>query len=199
MNNSKYGYFFSIFNCIYFYAQRRWYLLLLFLLYSINGLGQYSITGKGAALNPHVMNSNGGSVIIHQMLLDWNLGDLASTFKVHQNPTILLTTGFLQNHYPTISLFKDLSGFGEQIKIGPNPFYNEIHIYCKQDGINIISIRILDSKGSMLKYIKGPFSGLAFEKHIELKKGKYPFYFVQISYSVANSFSLYKTYKLLQY
>lgn len=199
MNNSKYGYLISFLKCNSFYEKFRCLLILLVLLYSISGMGQYSITGEGAALNPHVINSNGNSFLIHEILLDWNLGDLANTFRTNKNPAIFLTTGFLQNQNPIISLFKDLNNFGQQIKMGPNPFYNEIHISCKQDGINIITIRILDSKGSLLTYINGPFSGLAFEKNIEIQKGKEPFYFVQISYNVSNSYVLYKTFKLIQF
>lgn len=162
-------------------------------------LGQYSVIGNGTALSPHVINSNGGTVLISQMWVDWNVGDLAATYKTVQHPVLFLTTGFLQSDPDVLLLFKDFSSFGEQIKIGPNPFYSGIHIYCKQVGITILSIRIMDSKGNLNQYIKGPFSGLAFEKQIEIQKGKDPFYFVQIGYTISNSVSLNKTFKLIQY
>ena len=173
--------------------------LLLILMYPISGLGQYSITNTRAPLDPNVINSNGGSAIIHQIVFDWNVGDVAATYNIPKPHEMLLTTGFLQSEPDVSLLFKALYNFGQQIKIGPNPFYNEIHISCKQYGMSIISIRVLDSKGSMVKYIKGPFSGLAFEKHIEIQKGKDPCYFVQICYNISNSYSIYKTFKLIQY
>ena len=163
MNNSKYGYFFCLCTSKYVYTVHTLLLLLFILIYSNKVLGQYSVIGNGTALSPHVINSNGGTVLISQMWVDWNVGDLAATYKTVQHPVLFLTTGFLQSDPDVLLLFKDFSSLGEQIKIGPNPFYSGIHIYCKQVGITILSIRIMDSKGNLLctnwlYYIKQRFT-----------------------------------------
>ena len=199
MKISRKGYFFAQLNALLFYI--RYYVTLLFfgILYSIKGIGQYAVTGRPASLDPIVLNSNGGNVLLNSILLEWNVGELAQTYSIQSRPFFFLTTGYLQNGYDITLLFSKLSKFGEQIKIGPNPFHQLIHIYCAQEGLNINSIHIIDSKGVHIKSLAGPFSGLNFDKTIAIEKHSDPLYFIQINYTVANAISLTTIYKLIQY
>jgi hypothetical protein len=133
------------------------------------------------------------------MSIDWGLGEMASAFTVLQNPSILLSTGYLQSNYDIVSLFNQLDSFGLQIKVGPNPFYNTLRIYCAQDGLDIMAIKVFDSHGVIIKNISGPFSGLQFDQTIQIQKLSTPICLIHIQYKIANLYSRQRIYKLIQY
>ena len=191
MSISMYGYFYhrSIKCCI----------VILACLYCIKGLSQYSAPVSFQQIDPYTINSIGGSIYTNQMSVDWGLGEMASTFKIDHTPSILLSTGYLQSSYDIVSLFNQLDSFGLQIKVGPNPFYNTLRIYCALDGLDIMAIQIFDSHGVVIKNIRGPFSGLQFEQTIQIQKLSTPICLVYIQYKIANLYSRQRIYKLIQY
>lgn len=168
-------------------------------LYCIKGLSQYSALVNFQQIDPHTINSIGGTIYSNQMRIDWGLGEMASTFKINHTPSILLSTGYLQSSYDIVSLFNQLDSFGLHIKVGPNPFYNTLRIYCALDGLDIMAIQIFDSHGVVIKNIQGPFSGLQFEQTIQIQKLSTPICLVYIQYKIANLYSRQRIYKLIQY
>jgi hypothetical protein len=166
---------------------------------SIRGLGQLNKAHHYEQLDPYALNSNGGTTTINQMTIDWSVESLSNTLTFNNKPAMLISTGFLQNGYDVLTHFNQLENFGLQIKVGPNPFTNFIHIYCSQDGIDILGIQVYSSQGLLIKNVVGPFSGLQFAQTIALQKLSTPIYFVQVKYIVANKYMLNKTFKLIQY
>lgn len=162
-------------------------------------IAQQAFYSKYIKLDPSIVNNNGGSFLIQGFMMDWSMGGLATTFVYNEKGSIILSIGFLQNAYDIASVYNNLSDFGLQIKIGPNPFYNDLFFYCKQEGIVINSIKIFDVQGNLIKNMKGPFSGLQFEKHISIQKLTNPTCIVQIEYVVANKYTSTRIYKLIQY
>ena len=191
MSISIYGYFYhiSIKCCI----------VTLACFYCIKGLSQYSAPVSFQQIDPYTINSIGGSIYTNQMNIDWGLGEMASTFKINHTPSILLSTGYLQSNYDIVSHFNQLDSFGLQIKVGPNPFYNQLRLYCEQDGVDIMAIKVFDSHGVIIKNISGPFSGLQFDQTIQIQKISTPICLVHIQYKVANTYSRQRIYKLIQY
>jgi hypothetical protein len=154
---------------------------------------------KAIKLDPSIINNNGGCIVMQDIMMDWSIGGLASTLIYKEKVTTILSIGFLQNAYDIVTIYNDINDFGLQIKIGPNPFYNDLYFYCKQDGIVIDAIKLFDGQGNLIKSIKGPFSGLQFEQHISIQKLISPTCFVQIQYVVANKYASASIYKLIQY
>ena len=162
-------------------------------------IAQNVFYSKTIKLDPSIINNNGGSFLMQGFMMDWSIGGLANTLVYKEKATTILSIGFLQNAYDIRAVYNDINNFGLQIKIGPNPFYNDLYFYCKQDGIVIDAIRLFDGQGNLIKNIKGPFSGLQFEKHISIPKLSNPTCYVQIQYVVANKYTSARIYKLTQY
>ncbi len=166
---------------------------------SLKVIGQAQTTIVFKHLDPYEINCSGGSYFVNQLMIDWTTGNMGNTFSYASQPTLILSTGYLQNNYHVTALFKEIEAFGLQIKVGPNPFQNTLQMLCAQDGLDIVSIKIYDSQGVIIKSMTGPFSGLQFDKKIQMQKLSNPICYVQIKYSVASTFILQRTYKLLQY
>ena len=162
-------------------------------------LCQYNTALALSKFDPYAINNNGGKFAITNMHLDWTLGDIGNTHIYNYNNNILLSTGFLQNAYDFSAVYKQLEIFGEQIKVGPNPFSNSIHLSCAQDGMEIISIEMYNQAGICIKKIQGPYAGYNFDMLIPIEKLTFPICLMQIKYCVANQWILYKSLKLVQY
>jgi hypothetical protein len=183
----------------FFYALGKKMMLASLCMSSLKGWGQFKAPNALKHLDPYVINCNGGSTLVNQIIIDWTVGNMGNTFSAISRPALILSTGYLQNSYNVTALFKQIDSFGLQIKVGPNPFRNTLHIYCAQDGLDIITIKLFDSQGIMIKNILGPFSGIGFDQILQIQKLSNPICYVQIQYKVANEFILQRTYKLLQY
>ena len=166
---------------------------------TLNILGQSQIPFTIKHLDPYSINCNGGSKLVNQLIVDWTLGNMGNTFTYTTRPGLMISSGYLQNSYDVKVLFQQLDSFGLQIKVGPNPFQNTLRIYCAQDGLDIITIKLFDNQGIIIKNIMGPFSGIEFDQILQIQKLSNPICYLQIQYKVANEFILQRTYKLLQY
>lgn len=166
---------------------------------ALNIFGQSQTTFALKHIDPYTLNCNGGSKLVNQLIVDWTFGNMGNTFSYTTRPALMISSGYLQNSYDVKALFQQLDSFGLQIKVGPNPFQNTLHIYCAQDGLDIITIKLFDSQGIMIKNILGPFSGIGFDQIWQIQKLSNPICYLQIQYKVANEFILQRTYKLLQY
>ncbi len=183
----------------YFLGKQLYTYFLIALTYSpISGFSQLPLGVYLTSKDPYTVNSNGGTLRINQLLLDWEISDLSTTLIYKNKQVLILSTGFLQNAYDASALYNSIEVFGEQIKVGPNPFTNRLRLFCKQDGMDILDIRVYDSHGILIRNTIGPFSGLQFEHTIQFQKLTTPICFVQIKYTVANRYTYYKTFKLIQ-
>ena len=166
---------------------------------TLNIFGQAQTPFPLKHIDPYTINSNGGSKIVNQLIVDWTLGNMGNTFTYTTRPALMISSGYLQDSYDVKNLFQQIDSFGLQIKVGPNPFQNTLHIYCAQDGLDIIAIKLFDSQGKVIKNILGPFSGIGFDQILQIQKLSNPICYLQIQYKVADEFILQRTYKLLQY
>ena len=164
----------------------------------ILGFSQLPLGVYIASKDPYNLNSNGGTLSVNQLMLDWEIATLSNTLIYKNKPVLILSTGYLQNAYDASTLYNSIEIFGAQIKVGPNPFTNRLRLFCKQDGMDIMGIQVYDSHGVLIKNIIGPFSGLQFEHTIQFQKLNNPICFVQIKYLVANRYTYFKTFKLIQ-
>jgi len=164
----------------------------------ILGFSQLPLGVYIASKDPYNLNSNGGTLSVNQLMLDWEIATLSNTLIYKNKPVLILSTGYLQNAYDASELYSSIEIFGAQIKVGPNPFTNRLRLFCKQDGMDIMGIQVYDSHGVLIKNIIGPFSGLQFEYTIQFQKLNNPICFVQIKYLVANRYTYFKTFKLIQ-
>jgi len=196
MNLSIYGYFF----CAKFWKYIICFTLLLFFLKSQSQqFQQIKVTSNLRSLDPNTINCNGGCISLNKIIIDWTAGDVGNTIKYNAKPFIIISTGYLQNDYDASALFRTMGNFGLQIKVGPNPFTNNIHISCAQTGMDIISIALYDNVGNGFNLIKGPFSGLLFEKNIYIHQLSNPICYLKVHYIIANKYELSRTFKLIQY
>lgn len=147
--------------------------------------------------DPFAINISGGSGHIHNDIIDWSLGE-APIIKTLNNSKLILTTGFLQNFYDPLLLFNEIENFALQIKVGPNPFTEQITIRVHQDGINIRAIRLFNYQGKPIAQYDGVFSGLAFYHNIQIQKLNNPVCYLLVEYTIADKIYKSKIIKLIQ-
>ncbi len=160
---------------------------------------QSNATNKRPRLDPWSMNGNGHTVMLPSLILDWNLGDFAHFVHFSNNEISFITTGYLQNNYNALLLNDKLDSILLQVKVGPNPFKNTIHISCNQDALIINGIVLYDEQGKRLGHVRGPFSGVQFEQSFTVYPLKQTYCFIQIQFTLGNNQQYFKTYKLIQY
>lgn len=110
----------------------------------------------------------------------------------------MLTSGFLQNQNEAIRTFKNIDSFKLKILIGPNPIQENFTISCTQDGLDILCIKIIDAFGNSIQEIKGPYSGLNFQKNINLLSENKGIYYVIVNFILTGKFTANKVFKLLK-
>jgi len=157
-------------------------------------------------LDPTTINSAGGKLEIasttnqsnNNWLLDWSLGEPFTIQTWCSKNKIIFSIGFLQ---PSLMLNPELikpGAFDFKLKWGPNPVSNYLLLSCKQAGIDIIRINIVDSDGNKIQKIEGPYSGVDFSKRISFTSAKTGIYFITIHYIVAAKFTQVKILKIIK-
>jgi hypothetical protein len=172
----------------------------LFCLLFINCLTQAQI------LDPTIINTAGGNIHIesktnqikNNWILDWSLGESLATQTWHLKNKIIYSTGLLQPGLMLNSAFNSPASFDFNLVWGPNPVINYVGLSCKQAGIDIMSIQVMDNYGNKIQNIKGPFSGLHFSKKISFTSANTGIYFIALHYIVANKFSQTKIIKIIK-
>jgi len=161
---------------------------------------------KAQVLDPSVINTAGGNINIASRtnqvninwMLDWSLGEPFAIQNWCSKNKIIFSIGFLQ---PSLLLNPDLirpGVFDFKLKWGPNPVSTYLLLSCKQAGIDIIRIDIVDSDGNKIQKIEGPYSGLDFSKQISFASANTGIYFITIHYIVANKFTQVKILKIIK-
>ena len=169
----------------------RWLVIVVICLTGNTGIfGQY--------LDPFCQNIVSGSKPASNLILDWNMGEPLCTETNVSKANIILSSGFLQNQNEAIFTFKNIDSFKLKILIGPNPIEKYFTIACTQDGLDILQIKIIDAFGNSIQEIKGPYSGLNFQKKINFISENKGIYYVIVNYVLVGKFTSYKVFKLLK-
>jgi hypothetical protein len=161
---------------------------------------------QAQVLDPSIINSAGGKIEItsrtnqvnNNWMLDWSLGEPFAIQNWCSKNKIIFSIGFLQ---PSLLLNPELirpGAFDFKLKWGPNPVSNYLLLSCKQAGIDIIRISIVNSDGNKIQKIEGPYSGLDFSKRISFVSANTGIYFISIHYIVANKFTQVKILKIIK-
>lgn len=157
-------------------------------------------------LDPSIINTAGGNIDIastknqanNNWMFDWSLGEPFAIQNWCSKNKIVFSIGFLQ---PSLLLNPELirpGAFDFKLKWGPNPVSNYLLLSCKQAGIDIIRINIVDIDGNKIQKIEGPYSGLDFSKRISFASANTGIYFITIHYIVANKFTQVKILKIIK-
>jgi len=157
-------------------------------------------------LDPAIINTAGGKMDIASTtnqaninwMLDWSLGEPFAIQNWCSKNKIVFSIGYLQ---PSLLLNPELirpGAFDFKLRWGPNPVSTTVWLYCKQAGIDIMSIHVMDNYGNKIQNIKGPFSGLHFSKQISFASANTGIYFISIHYIVANKFTQVKILKIIK-
>ena len=106
-------------------------------------------------LDPTGLAIQGGSKSIHSeqdsIILDWSMGQPASTKLLDKGFPIQISTGFLQNKNCYACLFNSLDSFLINFKLGPNPVDNYLAIQLNQAGIVFQAVDIYTIEGKLLQ------------------------------------------------
>lgn len=169
-------------------------LFILFLLLSSTvGMGQQAVT------TPFVPSIIGGSSAFERsLLLDWSIGAAPAIETRVLNTRFQFSMGFLQSKNEIRSLYKNQDSFNISIQIGPNPFRNSFWIRCKQEGIIITHIQLLNPLGKIIPVLMNPTSGIQFEQLVQINDAVKGVYFVFIQYLIDETLFQEKICKLLQ-
>ena len=165
-----------------------------------------SFSVQAQVLDPSIINSAGGKMDIastlnkanNNWMLDWSLGEPFVIQNWCSKNKIVFSIGYLQ---PALLLNPELirpGAFDFKLKWGPNPVSNYLLLSCKQAGIDIIRISIVDSDGNKIQKIEDPYSGLDFSKRISFVSANTGIYFISIHYIVANKFTQVKILKIIK-
>ena len=161
---------------------------------------------QAQVLDPTTINSAGGKLEIasttnqsnNNWLLDWTLCEPFAIQTWCSKNKIIFSTGFLQPSLMLNPALMRAEAFEFKLKWGPNPVANYLLLSCKQAGIDIIRINIVDSDGHKIETIVGPYSGLDFSKQISFDSVNTGIYLVTIHYKVANKFTQVKILKIIK-
>ena len=156
-------------------------------------------------IDPSIVNSAGGKIKMpsfttqgkNNWILDWSLGEPFAIQMGSSKNKIIFSIGFLQPNLLVSprSLKPGIIDF--RLVWGPNPVNNYMQLSCKEAGIDIISIHVLDGYGHSIQNIQGPFSGLHFSKQISFASVNTGIYFISIHY-IAQAMKQVKIIKVLK-
>jgi hypothetical protein len=157
-------------------------------------------------LDPAIINTAGGNIHIesktnqvkNNWMLDWSFGESIATQTLPLKNKLIYSTGFLQPAFMLNPAFNSPASFDFNLVWGPNPVIDYVGLSCKQAGVDIISISVMDNYGNKIQNIKGPFSGLHFSKQISFASANTGIYFIAIHYIVSNKFSQMKIIKIIK-
>ena len=138
-------------------------------------------------LDPTGFAIQGGSKSIHSeqdsIILDWSMGQPASTEVLDRGFAIQISTGFLQNKNCYACLFNSLDSFLINFKLGPNPVDNFLSIQLNQAGIVFQAVDIYTIEGKLLQ--RNTINALGVQMKCHLDYSSYPkgmyllkFYFI---------------------
>jgi hypothetical protein len=161
---------------------------------------------QAQVLDPSIINTAGGNININSRtnqvninwMFDWSLGEPFAIENWCSNNKIVFSIGYLQ---PSLLLNPELirpGAFDFKLNWGPNPVSNYLMLSCKQAGIDIMRINIVDSDGNKIQKIEGPYSGLDFSKRISFASANTGIYFITIHYIVTNKFTQVKILKIIK-
>lgn len=106
-------------------------------------------------LDPTGLAIQGGSKSIHSeqdsIILDWSMGQPASTEVLNRGYPIQISTGFIQNKNCYACLFNSLDSFLINFKLGPNPIDHYLNIQLNQAGIVWKAVEIYTTEGKLIQ------------------------------------------------
>jgi hypothetical protein len=127
-------------------------------------------------LDPTGFAIQGGSKSIHfeqdSIIVDWSMGQPASTELLDKGFPIQISTGFLQNKNCYTCLFNNLDSFLINFKLGPNPVDNYIAIQLNQAGIVFQAVDIYTIEGKLLQ--RNTVNALGVQMRYHLDHTSYP-------------------------
>jgi hypothetical protein len=127
-------------------------------------------------LDPTSFAIQGGSKSIHSeqdsIILDWSMGQPASTEVLDRGFAIQISTGFLQNKNCYACLFNSLDSFLINFKLGPNPVDNFLSIQLNQAGVVFQAVDIYTIEGKLLQ--RNTINTLGVQMKCTLDYSSYP-------------------------
>ena len=147
-------------------------------------------------LDPTGLAIQGGSKSIHteqdSIILDWSVGQPASTEVLDRGNAILISTGFLQNKNCYTCLFNSLDSFLINFKLGPNPFDNHLSIQLNQAGVVFQAVDIYTIEGKLLQ--RNTINALGIQMRYTLDYTLYPrgMYFLKFYFLLDEQYPIIK-------
>lgn len=149
-------------------------------------------------LDPFCNNVLGASFKNEYILIDFSVGEQISIPTLFLDSKCIISSGFLQHKNSDIETYKTIDSFLLKISMGPNPITNYYTITMHQIGIVIVQINILNMQGGMVSQLQGPYSGLNFNKAIDMTMQKEGMYLVQIQFLIDGQYPKTRTYKIFK-
>ena len=149
-------------------------------------------------LDPRCNNVMGASYKNESIMIDYSVGEQISIPTLFLDAGIIISSGFLQNKNRDIDSYKSLDSFLLKMTMGPNPTSNYFTISIHQLGITVVQISILNMQGVLVDQLQGPYSGLNFNKRIDVTMQKVGFYLIQIKILIDSHYAKTRTYKIFK-
>jgi hypothetical protein len=149
-------------------------------------------------LDPRCNNVMGASYKKESIMIDYSVGEQISIPTLFIDAGIIISSGFLQNRNRDIDIYNSLDSFLLKMTMGPNPTSNYFTISIHQLGITVVQISILNMQGVLVDQLHGPYSGLNFNKKIDMTMQKEGFYLIQIKIKIDDQFEKIKNYKIFR-
>jgi hypothetical protein len=143
--------------------------------YLINQLGRFIVLlccffsfidpSFSQSITPSTLNNGGGS----GLGMEWSMGESVS-IAYFTTSNLSLTTGVLQPLTSFVTGINDFGPtvFGNDIIIGPNPVFSQLHIKAGFNQMGTLSFQLIDAKSALLKTIEAGTIFSNYEKDIVL-------------------------------
>ena len=149
------------------------------------GFGQLKIDPKNEIFG-------GESKILTKGSIDWSIGESFLIKTLVSKNGAIFTTGFLQGVPDPKVQYSIVDNFENSFQFGPNPFTQDLWIGANEANLSITKLEVLNSVGQIVHKTTGPFSGIHFDKKLQLGSVNTGNYYLLIYYVVGDLYVKFK-------
>lgn len=148
-------------------------------------------------VDPYSLAVQGGSQFINaasdKWLIDWSVGQAIDTHTLTNNNAFIISAGFLQNKNCDRCLYKNLDAFLNNLKWGPNPVQDYLHIQINQAGLLWTNIEIYTIEGRLIQSTRPNLYGMQLDYTMDWRSFQEGTYFLKVYFLIDEQFPISKT------
>jgi hypothetical protein len=141
-----------------------------------------SLSVQAQSVTPAIINVAGNSYSKDFFSLDWSVGELSVVESMRSfNGLVVVTNGFLQPHSFTDKESEPRTFTSEELRISPNPTYNQIEVTLSTRQQGIVHLQVYDAHGKIVRTKKFTSYGHGAKELVDLSSFAAGTYFLRIN------------------